>query len=139
MKILDNFRETFNSDNRARFMSVDHTDELIIGGSCTHIFEFPFSYSHYVKSCSIVYKQGLNIVLDIPITPEMVKESLSGMFSSIIVKLTPLQTQLFNNTILDTFCQARLINIEDEVLFDEPHYLKIIAPLKEEHMVEEEN
>lgn len=48
MAYLDNFTEKTNTDNRFASIFIDKEDEIVIGGTCTHIFILPFKYSEYV-------------------------------------------------------------------------------------------
>ena len=140
MGVLDSYTQTIISDNRHKFIdSNEDKDEIIIGGSCTNTFELPFLYSKYIKDGEIIYKQGLNIVFEMPISLDMIKEKESCPFSIVQVNLSPSQTSLFEDTVLDTFCQLKLIDVNDNVMFDEPHKLKVITPLKTDNVEEGED
>lgn len=139
MGILDDYTQTIISDNRHQFIdSNEDKDEIIIGGSCTNTFELPFLYSQYIKEGEIIYKQGLDVLLELPISLDMIEENEKCSVSIVQVTLNPSQTSLFKNTILDTYCQLRLVDINDNVMFDEPHKLKVSKPLKENLIDEEE-
>lgn len=139
MGVLDNYTQTIISDNRHQFIdSNEDKDEIIIGGSCTNTFELPFLYSKYIKEGEVIYKQGLDVLLELPISLDMIEENERCSFSIVQVNLNPSQTSLFKNTILDAYCQIRLIDINDNVMFDEPHKLKVSKPLKENLIEEEE-
>ena len=129
MSILSKFKETINSDNRIKYLDIDNSDEIIIGANSTQVFEFPFSYSSYVKYCSVIYKQGLHDVLEVYVTDDMVKECEDRTRSIITIELEPSQTMAFRKTILDTYCQVRIVTTDDKVLYDEPHYIKVLSPL----------
>lgn len=141
MGVLDNYTQTFISDNRHQFIdSNEDKDEIVIGGSCTNSFELPFLYSKNIKSGSVIYKQGLDYVLGLPITKDMIKmENKKCSFSIIQVNLSPTQTLEFNDTLLDTYCQLRLVDINDNVMYDKPHKLKVYKPLSTSLIEEEED
>jgi hypothetical protein len=136
MSLLDTFTETVNSDNRHEYIEKDETAEIVIGGDATHIFEFPFDYTNYIKSAICYYKQGKDIILEIDVTPTDVTVDDKRTCSTITLELRPVQTQLFKTTNLDTKCQFRFVTVDDKIIFDEPHDVKIITPLKVEPVVE---
>lgn len=67
--------------------------DSIIGGDATHIFEFPFNYSSYVKSATRYYKQGRDILLEIGISPEDVTVDKGHLLESHQHELHALQLQ----------------------------------------------
>ena len=133
MNWVDNYKETINPDNRHNFIFKDDTDSIIIGASCEHIFETDFRFSDYVLVGKVIYKQGLDIVLEINIEPENVKEI--GRHSVITINLTPADTSLFKQTFLDTYVQLRIMTVNHEVLYDDPHKIVVNEPLVVERVV----
>lgn len=141
------FEPTKNPDNRFEFIKEDKTQEIIISGSAEHTFDLPFLYREYkigqivrpgyIKSGIIIYKQGSKIIIEKDIDPNtmIINEDFDNFCCTLDVKLKPSETQNFDETLLDTFVQLRLISINDELLYDTPHRIIVKAPLKIEPMV----
>ena len=126
MSRLTDFTETKLTDSNFLIDTVD-TDEIVIGGTCTHTFELPFIYLDVVKSARVTYKQNLEVVLSLEIKDSMVH--IVGSRSVIYVYLPKIYTELFDASILDTFCQLEIITKDNEILYDDPHKIKVIKPL----------
>jgi len=137
MSKLDCYEPTHYPNNKILFLHNDSIDEIIIGGSCNHIFELPFKYSECIKAGWVIYKQGFEEKLRLQITPEMVTEC-KHRGSTITVKLTPEMTLKFDSTLLDTHCQLRLIDNNSQVLYDKPHEISVAMPLVKETINDEE-
>lgn len=136
MMILDDFTNTTSTDNISQWLYIHDEDEendIVIGSSCTHIFKFPFKYSEVVEHIEIIYKQGLNnpilIKHDEDVTVAEFKSQCGRDYSTVTLILTPEETKLFKKTLLDTFVQIKLINKENETLYNVPTELKIRVPL----------
>ena len=112
---FDNVPEGYIPDNRFRYLEDDTQDSIIIGGSCTHIFTLPFLYSEYAADASLIYRQGLNVIVTIPADRFVINETSTGHCNktTITVLLTPEETGLFKITSLDTWVQMKLITKED--------------------------
>jgi len=127
MSKLTGFTSTINSNNINKFLAGDDTDSIIIGGTSRHIFTLPFNYSTVVTSGEIIYRQKLSEIMRLPIRPDMVKENIVG--SLITAELLPEMTSLFSKSLMDTFCQIRLVLKDGSILYDDPHKLRVVAPL----------
>ena len=125
MGVLDNFIETTNSDNRFEFCNQDRTEEIIIGGDVTHVYELPFIYSSIIESGSIIYQQGLERKWSFTIADNMIIENPAEGVSYIRLHLNPEITGQFKKTILTTYSQVKLRTVTGEIIFDKPH--KIIV------------
>lgn len=126
--MLENFTPTINSDNRIQIVEEDIPDELIIGGTCTYVFNVPFVYSSYVKQLEFNFKQGLTIILTKTAADCKVTE-LSDGTSSLILVLSADETSLFKQNYLDTYVQLKILNNKNEVIYDVPSKLVIHKPL----------
>lgn len=127
--MLENYTETTNSDNRFRCLGIDKDDEIIIGGTCTHIFILPFLYSQYVTDSKIIYKQGLNVVLEKDPQSYILEEDTEKNVTTLTLKLSPAETALFKRNLLDAFVQMRIINTDGEVLYNRLNRLIVREPL----------
>ena len=123
---LDKFTETTLVMPNYINDTVD-TDEIIIGGTCTHVFKLPFIYTEIVKKARVIYRQALKTVLTIDVNDKMVHICASN--SIIYVYLPKVYTELFNATLLDTECQLEIITKNNETLYDNPHKIKVLSPL----------
>ena len=138
MSWIDEYKETLNPNNKHEFLFEDKTDVIVIGGNCEHIFKVPFLFSNYVKSSKVIYKQGLDTILEIELNESNVIENTAISETTIVVRLTPMQTLLFKDTLLNTFVQLKIINTSDTILYDDPHYIKVVKPLVVDTLLNED-
>lgn len=115
--MLENFTETQFPDNRPIVKDEDR-DSITRGATCTHIFKLPFPCAGYVQDLSIIYKQGLEIVLikdfiDCTVTETPYK-------SIIAVDLLPTDTLKFEQNLLDVYIQIKVLTINNETLYNTP-------------------
>ena len=134
MSILDDFTPTLSSDNRNKWLYInDDENDIIIGSSCTHIFKFPFKYSETVEKMWVIYKQNLSdLVLEREVKSDEVVEftqCCGREYSTVTLVLTPEETELFRDTLLDTFVQVKMENKNGEILYNTPTELEIKVPL----------
>ncbi len=127
MSWIENYTPTVDPNNKHKFLFKDKTDTIIVGATCEHIFEVPFSFNNYVKNCTIIYKQGFDTILEVFVEPSWVTETPYG--SKIHVTLTPNQTKIFRDTVLNTFVQLRVETLDDKLLYDDPHLIWVKEPL----------
>lgn len=132
MSKLDNFIPTNGVNNKTDFLSIDDTDEIIRGASCTHVFRLPFSFNNVAVYglSKIIYKQRLEVILVKDITEDMV--FTMGDKTVVKVELSPLDTLRFYDTVMDAFCQVRICTKNNKILYDEAHKIKVITPLETE-------
>jgi hypothetical protein len=127
MSKLDLFKESTPTD--WDFLeNKEDIDEIIIGGSCTHTFELPFVYETTVKSSRVLYSQGLEVKLAIPVQPSMV-QTLNER-SIIYVYLPASFTSAFEETLLDAYCQLEITTLDGRTYYDQKHKLKVLKPLE---------
>lgn len=132
MGMFTNFTPTnYSPDNRHRDCGYrDETDEIIIGATCTHMFQIPARWEGFIQSGTVIYNQGLEFKFAKAITDDMVKEYPG--FTIITVKLSPEDTKKFKYSCLDTNCQLKIVDYNNEVLFDDVRKLRVLKPLEEE-------
>lgn len=124
---LDNFTETRSPNNYPRYLKIDMDDEIIIGGTTTHIFKLNFKYTGFVKDCKIIYKQGFDVILEKVPTKDQIIEH--GNKTTINLVLTPEETMLFKKVYRDTFVQIKIETVDGEVLYNDKNKLVIKQPL----------
>jgi len=127
MPKLDDFTELTNFDNRFKG-HMDKEDEIIVGGTSTHVFILPFKYSEYVVTSKLLYKQGLFTVLEKGPSEYELKETEFGT-TILTVKLTSDETKLFNHPLLDTYVQMQIHTVNDEILYNKLNKIKVIVPI----------
>lgn len=126
---LQNFTETYKTDNRFQFLAEEPVDEIIIGGTCKHVFELPFIYTDYIEFGLIIYKQNLNTIVEFIIEPSMVTIDEKAGISFISITLSPEETYNFRDTLLDTHSQLKLQTVDGEVLYTTPRKVFVKKPL----------
>ena len=134
MNILENFTDTYNSDNRFEFSNDDNTDIIVPGADCDHIFELPFSYRGNISSCLVIYKQGLEVIHThfVNYNNDVLDDEYSEHPScKIRVHLTPEITIKFKSTLLNTYAQLKMTtdNEEPELLYGDIHHIWVRKPL----------
>lgn len=123
--MLTEFRPTYNSDNRDSYIECDLSeDDIIIGSTVRHIFNLPFNFDNYIESCSVIYKQGLEVVL-IKTDYEIYE---TPMRATITVILSPEETRLFTKDSLDTYVQLKVVTTPGDVLYNKPSRIKVKKP-----------
>lgn len=129
MGMFTNFSKTTHPDNRFEFLPKEKVDEIIIGASCKHVFEIPFSYNSIVESGVVIYSQGVDTSFAIEITEDMIAEGCDERV--IIVKLPVSKTLLFSEDKAgnSTKCQLKLLLKTGETSYDKPYKLKVFKPL----------
>lgn len=130
--MFENFEPTTFPDNRHHFLPVEECDEIIIGATCTHIFNLPFNYNTFTgenkDKLEIFYKQGLFVLVekhycDVDI---LVHDNNT---TTITVKLCECETQSFRLCPLNTFVQMKIVDANDNILYNEPSKLIVKRPL----------
>ena len=124
--MLEHFVPSIHPINLFTSICYNEENEIVIGATISHFFSIPFNYSKYVNSCEIIYHQDLDFSY---VKTDFEKKEFID-HTDIIVTLTPEETKLFKKNSLDTFVQIRIVNNKDEVMYDEPHRIKIKKPLK---------
>lgn len=130
MSLLEEFKETHNSDNRHHSLCIDEEDEIIVGGSCTHVFILPFKYSNYVVNSKIMYKQGLFTVLEKYPSEYKLEEKSNGT-TVLSLRLSPEDTKKFNRPILKTYVQMKIETANNETLYNKLNKIKVIVPVSD--------
>lgn len=106
--MLENFTETLYPDNRPLPIE-EEQDSITRGATCIHIFELPFPINDgHVESLSVIYKQGIKVPVltkTINIIPVVDPAEYLYKFE---VELTPEDTILFEQNLLDVYVQLKL-------------------------------
>jgi hypothetical protein len=134
--ILYNFTETHNSDNRFPHIHIDDDDEIVVGSTSTHVFILPFKYSSFVTNSKVIYRQGLEVLLEKDSSSFTIEEPENPdhpMWGKTIltVKLTPEETLLFNQyvALLDTNVQLKIETENGDILYNKVNKIKVKLPL----------
>lgn len=129
MAFLDDFTPTTVSpDNRHLNLCIDDEDEIVVGGTTTHIFTLPFKYSTEISSCEITYKQGLTSILTKAGTDCTKTETATS--TTLTLVLSPTETNLFKPySALDTFVQIKLKKTTGDIIYGEPNKITIKATI----------
>lgn len=140
MGMFDNFTETEISCNRPSYHYNDDTADLIIGATNTHLFNAPFLLSEYCTSFDIIYRQGLTVVItkhydfrENSINEDIeVNECDTKEFSIVKVNLTPDESRLFKNSVLECQAQMKLYLIDDTIQYSDSYDINVKSPLDNE-------
>ena len=102
-------------DNIRRFCPRKPKQEMFIGGTCTHVFEFPFYCDEGdFDEITITYLQQDKVKLTKHIGPSDVIDAENGRF--VECTLTPEETAQFDDRLLDCIAQIR-VDKDGTILF----------------------
>ena len=137
--MLEWFTETYHPDNRVKFLRGDSDDDIIVGGTVTHIFTFPFRLSEYANKITITYRQGLETVIekdfyvnDLPNNISIKEEYRCG--STLTLILQPEETILFSDKYLNTEVQVEIITKTGDKVYNTANRLIIRKPISEPYV-----
>lgn len=98
---------------------------IMTGESTTHTFEIPFDVSKETLDVEIIYKLGLNVVLTKPNEEIEVLKKDKCNFSYVSCKLTPEETLLFKDTLLDTHVQLKFTMKDGTTMYSEIYKVNV--------------
>lgn len=134
-----NINPNYIPDNRVRFLCRDKQDEIVVGGSVTHVFKLHFLASEACAPANwfeIVYKQSIEpvFVCDCQTPGIVVDETVPNSFepngvTTISVTLSPETTKLFKPH-RDTFAQIRITLNDGSIIFGDLNEIKVIDTLE---------
>lgn len=136
--MLLDFTPTVNPDNRFERLACcgDCFDQIIIGATVEHLFLFPFQVAGYLKRVEVCYEQGIHPVLNYTIDPTTT-QSTANLRIIPIQNRTALQiylpvedTEQFTANGLDTRVQVKFTTQDDEVLFSDYYWVKVLKPVE---------
>lgn len=138
MSMFDNFTPTTISFNRPEYIYDDNTSDIVIGATNTHLFNAPFLLSEYCTMIDIIYKQGLNVILTKNYNFEINEKVQNGIevdecdekeFSIVKVILTPEESNMFKNSVLECQAQMKLYMPDNEILYSDAYNIDVKSPL----------
>lgn len=137
--MLEWFTETYHPDNRVKFLRDKTEDDIIIGGTVTHIFTFPFKLSEYANQVTITYRQGLEIILQkvFGVNEELENIKIKEEYrcgSTLKLILTPEETSLFDYDFQNTEVQVEIITKTGDLVYNTPNRLIIRKPISEPYV-----
>ncbi|MBO7078223.1 MAG: hypothetical protein J6W64_00245 [Bacilli bacterium] len=149
MSMFDNFtHSTTISFNRPDYHYDDNTGDIVIGATNEHTFNAPFLLSEYCTMFDIIYKQGLTTVLikryNFEVNEEVnekvqngieVKECDEKEFSIVKVTLTPPESNMFKNSVLECQAQMKLYMPDNEILYSDAYDIDVKSPLDNENAI----
>lgn len=116
-------------DNRPR--CCPKTDLIIMTGETSiHSFETPFDINDYCNNVEVIYKNGINVVLIKTLDEVEVSLDEHG-FSIITVTMSPSESNLFENTLLDTSVQLKFTMRDYSVVFSKIYEVKVFDSLED--------
>lgn len=139
MSMFDNFTPTTISFNRPDYIYDDNTGDIVIGATNTHLFNAPFLLSEYCEKIEIIYRQGLDIkplnkIYDFRINELVqngieVEECDEKEYSIVKVTLTPEESNMFKNNVLECQAQMKLYMPDNEILYSDSYDIDVKSPL----------
>lgn len=116
-------------DNRVKYLD-DDVDYITVGGTTEHTFIIPL-HKENIESLHILYRYGLDVVIDKIIDPESIQTDEDDE-SICIVKsiLEPEETLLFKDWYRDAEVQLKFGLTGDVVLYSDIYCLKVYNTLR---------
>ena len=143
MGMFDNFTPTEISYNLPDFDYIDNTSDIIIGATNTHPFKQPFLFSSFVKKFEVIYKQGLTEVLTKTYDMQsneyrediIIHEFDEKGFTILKVILSPEESSLFKNSVLECQVQLKFYMLDDSILYSDVYDIWVKSPLDDKNAV----
>ena len=124
--MFDNYPQPNDYIPTNRRIKLPCSEATIMPGETTvHSFDIPFNIDEAAKDYKIIYKLGLNIVLEKGKEEAKVLYNEHTHCSIITWVLTPEETMLFKNTLLQAQAQIRFIMKDDTIAFTEISQVKV--------------
>lgn len=136
--MLLDFTPTVNPDNRFERLACcgDCFDQIIIGATVEHLFLFPFQVEGYLKRIEVCYEQGIHSVLhyEIDSTTMQYTDNLRIIpiqnRTALQIYLPVEDTTKFTANGLDTRVQVKFTTQDDEILFSDYYWVKVLKPVE---------
>ena len=122
---FDNLPENYIPDNMHRCPRQFHLD-IMTGENAIHTFEMPFKFMEECSAVDVIYKHGLEVVLVKSVAPNDVNDE----DNIVTITLTPEETNLFTDNILDTNVQLKFTMSNDNIVFSEIYKVNVVNSLK---------
>lgn len=98
---------------------------IMSGETTTHSFEVPLDYEKDIVDYRAIYKLGLEVVLEKTMEECAPVYDKNRMMSILTWKLSPSETMLFRNTLLDAKVQLRFSLIDGSIAFSDIMDIKL--------------
>lgn len=148
MGMFDNFTPTEISYNLPDYHYIDNTSDVIIGATNTHVFKQPFLFTNYIKSFEVIYRQGLTEVLTKIYDMQSNEENNNNEYrkdiiihecdktGNTIVKviLSPEESTLFKNSVLECQVQLKFYLLDDSILYSDCYDIRVKSPLDDKNL-----
>ena len=143
MGMFDNFTPTEISYNLPDFKYIDDTSDIIIGATNTHVFKQPFLFNEFIHKFDVIYKQGLTEVLTktYDMQSNEYREDIiiceCDKPGNTIVKviLSPDESLLFKNSVLECQVQLKFYLLDDSILYSDCYDINVKSPLDDKNSV----
>lgn len=133
MGMFDTFDRTpegYIPHNTCDNICQESIDEIIVGGSCEHVFILHFLYSEDCNSCRVVYKQNAATIIEKTASELEIQEDPNRYKTYIAVKLTPEETIKFNK-LFDAKAQLKLELKNGTVILGEINDIRVVETLED--------
>ena len=133
--MFNNYPQPANYIPNNRIKTIEKFElDIMTGESASHTFEVPLDVEGECSNVEVIYKVGINVVLvkdmsELDIEPEPVASGETPTYTFIIAHISPEETLLFNDTLLDTFVQLKFVLNDGDVLYTEIYPVNVVDSL----------
>ncbi len=130
MGMFDNYQHIdYIPDNECRFLWKKPKEAIVVGGTCSHVFEVPVRFAEDNPTITIIYNQLDRVTLTK--SPSNTDTDKRHLF--VHCELNEEETKLFGGTLLDTEVQLKFVYPETgTILYSSKYKLEVISTLKED-------
>lgn len=139
MAMFDNYENidpNYTPCNREENLYFDIVDEIVVHGTCEHVFKLHFSYSELCNDLRVFYKQSISTNLIERKPNECIITENDGK-TFIKVRLNATETSKFNPH-RATVAQVKLFLKNGDIVYSEMNKIKVVDTLNSEAIDPEE-
>ena len=115
-------------DNRPKEILKQNLHLIVAGGTSFNYFEVLFPYDEEaVRDITIIYKQLEKVTL--VKTPTYIEKRPNSFIA--VVTLSPEESMLFGNSLLDTEAQVRIVSYNDDLIYTDKFKMNVVDTLQE--------
>lgn len=126
MSIFDSYNnlpEDYIPDNRNKRHKCPCLD-IMTGETVKHIFDIPFDIKSECSNVEIIYKLGVEVVIDKVLNADAIVDDNEG-HSVITVVLSPEESLKFKDTPLSAHVQLKFMMNDDSITYSEIYPIKV--------------
>jgi len=130
-ELFDNYPQgsSYIPNNRPQCVETEET-KILIGSTVEHTFDVPYNVAVDLDELEVIYKLGVDVVLTKKLSEEELTYVIKGEHRSFVMsRISPEESLLFNNDLLDCFVQLKFTFLDDSINYSNLTPIKILKTL----------